>query len=76
MLPECVFLDMLAKAIREQFGLTKVHNVMRPHANLGRMTARYGFNGLSFKTNSAAELKDVGEVGERSEGDTNQTSNS
>jgi hypothetical protein len=76
MLPECVFLDKLAKAIRGQFGLTKVHNVMRPHANLGRMTARYGFNGLSFKTNSAAELKDVGEVGERSEGDTNQTSNS
>jgi hypothetical protein len=66
--PECVFLDELPKAVREQFGLTKVHNVMRMHAGRGRLTARYGFNGLGIKTSGLAEGKDAKDVTERAEG--------
>jgi len=64
--PQCVFLDKLTKAIREKFGLTKVHNVMRHHGDLGRMTARYGFNGLHIKKTGSVEAKEPKEVAEGS----------
>jgi hypothetical protein len=68
MFPECVFLQRLPKTIREQFGLTKVHNVMRHHDGLGRTTARYGYNGLGIKPDGSAEAKEVGEAEEHPEG--------
>jgi hypothetical protein len=70
--PECEFLDKLTKAIRETFGLTKVHNILRPHAESGKMTARYGFNNLGIKTKHGTEVQDVREVTEPTEGDIQQ----
>jgi len=65
--PECVFRDKLAKTIREQFNLTKSHNILRPNTETGRLTAKYGFNGLGIKANAKANETASAEAGEPKE---------
>lgn len=69
--PECVFLDVLPKFIRETFGLTKVHNVMRHNPEKNKLTARCGFNGLGLRPE--AEAKEVTETKDVTDGGTGKT---
>jgi len=66
--PECVFRDVLPTVIREHHGLTKSHNIRRPHEVRGEPTCRNGFNGLAFRPQSAADARDSKDRRDKADG--------